>query len=201
MPEVQTIRLDEQLGLLLSHPLRVEIMVVLIEGRAAPAEITKLLGAKLSDVSYHVKQLLKMEFIELVDVEPRRGQNAHVYRAVLRPIWSNEEWGKLSQEERERYVAWTIQLSLRDVVMAIGCGAFQARPDAHTSRAPLLVDEQGWREINALLDNTLKASFKVEEESLERLSESGEKGIVVRSVMLCHELPAPEARPKRRSRA
>lgn len=189
-------RVDEQLVGLLSHPLRLKILVVLIERVAAPKEIATELKAKLSDVSYHVKQLVKLGFIEPVGEERRRGQVAHLYRAVMRPIWSSEEWAELSERERERYVAWVNQLWAYDVARAWAAGTFQARTDAHTSRAPYRVDEQGWRELNEILDAALAASREVEVRSAERLAEAGDGalGIPVRMAMFCIEMPPGEDR-------
>lgn len=182
---------DEQLVGLLSHPLRLEILVVLIERTAAPKEIAEELKAKLSDVSYHVKQLVKLGFIEAVGEEPRRGQVAHLYRAVMRPIWSNDEWAELSQEERERYAAWANQLWAYDLARAMAGRTFQARADAHTSRALYRVDERGWRELNKIMDDALAASREVEVESAKRLrATDGEGGsIPVRAAMFCIEMP------------
>lgn len=183
------IGIEEQISLLLAHPLRMEILVVLIERRAAPSEIKDLLKAKLSDVSYHVKKLLEMNMIELVKTEQRRGQMAHIYRAVMRPVWSNEEWEKLSQEERERYSAWTVQLLIQDVVLAISGRTFQRRGDAHTSRSILQVDEQGWHDLNEMHDELLAAGFRIEKESLKRLRKSKEESFPIRSVLFCFEVP------------
>lgn len=185
------IGVDEQLVRLLSSPIRMEILVVLIERTASPKEIAGQLKKKLNDVSYHVQELLKMGYIELVGEEPRRGQVAHLYRAVMRPIWNSDDWGQLSQEERERYAAWVVQLFNRDVVMALSARTFQARADAHTSRSLLRVDEQGWRDLNRIQDVALKAGFEVEAESVERLKNGGES-ISVRTVMFCFEAPPTE---------
>jgi hypothetical protein len=51
---------------------------------ASPKEIADETGHPLGTVSYHVRELLKLECIELVDTTPRRGAIEHHYRALAR---------------------------------------------------------------------------------------------------------------------
>lgn len=133
---------DKQLVHLVSHPVRVKALVVLVERTASPKEISVELHEKLSTVSHHIRELVKMGYIELVRTEPRRGAVEHFYRAVMRPIWSDAEWGALSLVERQRFSTWTMQLINGDVAVALSAGTFNARTDTHTSRTPMYVDEQ-----------------------------------------------------------
>lgn len=190
MPEI---RIDKQLFRLLKNPGLLEALVVLIERRASPSDIAEILRIKLSKAIYCVAQLEKMSLIEEVGTERRRGQTAHLYKAVMRPIWNSEEWAELSQDERERYAAWALQLFLRDVAIAWMARTFQARVDAHTSRSLLRVDEQGWRDLNRIQDEALKASHEVEVESDKRLRAAGKDAefIIVRTAMFCIEMPPP----------
>jgi hypothetical protein len=190
MPEV---RIDEQLFRLLKNPGLLETLVVLIERRASPSDIAEILKVKLSKAIYCVEQLEKMILIEEVGTERRRGQVAHLYKAIMRPIWKSEEWAELSQDERERYAAWAFQLFLRDVATAWMARTFQARVDAHTSRSLLRVDEQGWRDLNRIQDEALKTFHEVEVESDKRLSAAGDEAdlIIVRAGMFCIEVPPP----------
>lgn len=195
MPEI---RIDEQLFRLLKNHSQLEAFVILIERRASASDISRELGAKLNQVDYNLEQLEKMGLIEEVGTEQRRGNTATLYRAVTRPIWKSEEWGKLSQDERERYSAWVVQLFIRDVVFAWRARTFQARIDAHTSRAPLRVDEQGWHDLNRIQDEALEASREVEVESAERLRVAGDDGevICVRTAMFCVEMPPARAKSR-----
>lgn len=195
MPEIQ---IEKQLYRLLKNPDLLEVLVVLIERRASPSELVGVLEKKLPKMIYCVEQLEKMKMIELVDTERRRGQMAHVYRAVMRPIWKDEEWAELSQEERESYSSWAIQLFLRDVAIAWAGGTFQARVDSHTSRSPLRVDEQGWSDINRIQNEALAAFNEVEVESDKRRSKAGDDAdlILVRAAMFCIEMPSSLEPPK-----
>lgn len=189
MPEI---RIDEQLFRLLHNPGQLAALVALIEGPASKSDVAKRLDIKLNKADYDVGELEKMGLVEPIGTETRRGQPTTIYRAVMRPVWSNEEWGEISQDERERYVLWVQQLLLRDIATAWHARTFQARVEAHTSRSPLRVDEQGWVELSRIQDDALKASRDVEVESVERVREAGgeDKLINVRAAMFCFEMPA-----------
>lgn len=193
-PALPKIEVDQQLFRLLKNPGQLEALVILIERRASPSEIAETLGAKLNQVTYNVKELEKMGLVEMVGSESRRGQIASLYRAVMRPVWSSDEWEALGQDERERYVVWALQLFLRDVALAWKSGTFQARTDSHTSRSPLRVDEQGWYDLNRILDTALKESHEVEVESAERAGANGGGDLIpVRVAMFCMEMPGSDS--------
>ncbi len=195
-PALPKIDVDQQLFRLLKNPGQLEALVILIERRASPSDIAEELGAKLNQVTYNVKELEKMGLVELVDTESRRGQVASIYRAAMRPVWSSEEWEKLSQDERERYSVWALQLFLRDVALAWKSGSFQAREDSHTSRSPLRVDEQGWARVNEVLDEALKEIHEVEVESAERAAQAGDGELTpIRVAMFCIEMPTARSKP------
>ena len=196
LPEIRTeimpeIRIDDQLNRLLSNPTMLETFIDLIEKDGSPSDISKRLKMKFPKANYSVEKLEDMGLIEEVRTEKRRGQDAHIYRAVIRPIWKVEEWEELPQHERERLVVWVFQLFLRDVVLAWAAGILQARVDTHTSRSLLKVDEQGWCKVKEILDDALAAVQEVEVESADRLREAGDAGelILARAAMFLIEMP------------
>jgi len=192
MPEI---RIDEQLFRLLQNPGQYAALAVLIERPASKSDVAKELGARLNKADYDVRQLEKMGFVEAIDTERRRGMLTTIYRAVMRPVFSSEEWGKLSQDERERYVLWAQQLVLRDIAIAWRARTFQAREESHFSRSPLRVDELGWIRINKGLDDLLALSREAEVESVERAREAGDEGklINIRVAMSSFEMPSAAA--------
>lgn len=66
-----------------THPLRVQILEVLNEGRKlSPKELSQELGAPLSNVNYHVTELAKTDLVTLADERRVRGATEHFYSAV-----------------------------------------------------------------------------------------------------------------------
>jgi hypothetical protein len=172
-------------------------LAVLIEHSASKSDIARELGIKLNKADYDVGELEKMGFVEPVGTEMRRGQATTIYRAVMRPVFSSEEWGKISQDERERYALWAQQLVLRDIAVAWYARTFQARAESHTSRSPLRVDEKGWIRLNERLDGVLALGREAEVESVERAREAGDESKLfnVRVAMFSFEMPPGAENP------
>lgn len=189
MPEV---RIDEQLFRLLHNPGQLAALIALVESPASKSDIARELGIRLNKADYDVGELEKMGLVEPIGTEMRRGQKTTIYRAVMRPILDNEEWGELSQEDRERLVLWTYQLLLRDVTVAWRARTLQVRLESHNTRSLARVDEQGWIRLNEILDNTQEAVREVELESVERAREAGDESNLtnVRVALFCFEMPA-----------
>jgi len=82
----------------MSHPLRAAILRILAERTASPAEMARELREELSNVSYHAKQLVKLECAELVDTRVRRGAIEHLYRATERPLIETQQLLGLDEE-------------------------------------------------------------------------------------------------------
>jgi DNA-binding transcriptional ArsR family regulator len=88
----------------LAHPLRVEILRILDEGRSSPIELSRRLDAPLGVVSYHVRVLSDLGLIRLVKRTARRGAIEHHYAAapglglsVLTPSLDEDGRGALAE--------------------------------------------------------------------------------------------------------
>lgn len=153
----------------LAHPLRMELLAALNKRVASPKELAEELGERLPNVSYHVRVLLDAECIELVRTEPRRGALEHFYRAQMRPIFADEEWAKLPRSTRRSVSDVVLSQIWADTAEATRAGTFDARDDRHLSRSKLVLDEQGWTELNELLADTLHRAHDIQSESVTRL--------------------------------
>jgi DNA-binding transcriptional ArsR family regulator len=180
-------RLDQRLIKALAHPLRADILAVLNEGVASPNELAKRFGEGLSQVSYHVKVLHECDCIELVKTEPRRGAVEHYYRATARAFFADGDWNGLPEVVRSGMSASALRAAVEDVISALREGSFEARTDRHLSFTPLIVDEQGWWELMALLAETLDAVLEIQTESAGRLAGASEEGIPAALTMIGYE--------------
>ena len=68
----------------LAHPIRARVLELLAQAPGSPRELSLGLDAPLTTVSYHVRTLCRLGFIELLETVPRRGTLEHRYRAVAR---------------------------------------------------------------------------------------------------------------------
>ena len=113
----------------MSHPLRVRILAMLDERQASPNQLAGWLGASLGTVAYHVRTLLQLGLIELVDETRVRGAVEHHYRAIARPTVTAEAWAQASPIAKQAAVGSSLEV--------IGEYARLSRPPAaSTARRP-----------------------------------------------------------------
>jgi DNA-binding transcriptional ArsR family regulator len=183
----------KSLGAIVGHPLRAEIWTVLAEEIASPSELARRVGAKLSDVSYHVKVLRKNDVIELVDTRPVRGAVEHFYRASQRPLFEEAETVARSVENRNAFADHVLRTLFADAVLSLEDGIFSERPDHCVARVPLLVDEEGWRDLAGIYRQIIHDTVEIQAKCADRLA-SGGTGIKVTAFAALFERTSPSIR-------
>lgn len=163
--------ITQQLAKALAHPLRVRILSSLHKGISSPNQLAQELEEPLGNVSYHVKTLLEFGCVELVKTEPRRGAVEHFYRATERAFFSDSEWEKIPASARKGITGALLESIGHDATRALLAGTLDARKDSHISHTPLVLDEQGWKELNALLEQTLSRAIEIQGEAAARFAE------------------------------
>ncbi len=176
-----------------AHPLRVQILIILNERVASPNLLAQQLDQSLNLVAYHVRVLEKYDCIELVDTKQRRGATEHFYRATRRQFLSDSEWSKMPESLRPGLAGAVLKTVFEDLEAAVRTGSLDEIDDVHLSRTPMVVDKRGWKEIGELLGETLDRVLEIQAESSERISGSGEGGILSKVHLLHFKSPDPEA--------
>jgi DNA-binding transcriptional ArsR family regulator len=184
---------DPRIAKALSHPMRARILGILDERVASPNEIADMIGERLPNVSYHVRALLDLGCIELVDTAQRRGAIEHYYKAIVRPFFSDRDWKRLPRPGRQAISDVALQVIWEDVSAAMKAGTFEARTNRHLTHNDMVLDEQGWQELSKLLGKALADVERIESASTSRLKKSGEEGIPTTVVAMQFELPARHA--------
>jgi DNA-binding transcriptional ArsR family regulator len=184
----------------LGHELRVEILGILNERMASPNELSKELGEGLSQVSYHVKVLKDYKTITQVKTVPRRGAVEHYYRATSSAFLTDRDWHSLPASVRPGLSADLLELITGDAVRSLEEEVFDRREDRHMSRTPLLLDEEGWQEVQQCLGDALKGVLKAQKKASTRLNRSGEDGFNACVSLLGFELPEPPSQRKKASK-
>lgn len=174
-PELE---LDKRIAKSVSHPIRIGIMRILRERTASPSELAEALGEGVSHVSYHVSELCKYGAVELVDTKPSRGAIEHFYRATRSSLQriEDDEAEALSDSERNAILATSLQIVVSEALGAIASGNLHARHDIHTTWMFLELDEQGWREVTAILYRALNEVEAAKSMAADRLGEDGAEG-------------------------
>lgn len=153
----------------MSHPLRVRILAMLEERTASPKELSNQLDATLGTVSYHVRALHDLGFIELVRKTPVRGAIEHHYRAKTRPIITAEQWVAASPVAKQSAVASSLQVLSTYAQVAAGAGGFD-RSDARHQHLLVKVDAHGFEQMSRAIDKLLERITRIEANAAERLA-------------------------------
>jgi DNA-binding transcriptional ArsR family regulator len=177
----------------LSHPTRVGVISVLVEGPASARQLAEALEEPLNNVTYHVKQLRELGVIELDRTEPRAGGRVieRFYRATQRAYFDEDAWEVLGESERLGVLWSIIRLISKDIATAMAAGTFFDGYDANLSRSPMTVDREGWDEITDLVGRMTKELFEIEERATERCADGPPPDIHAKVEMLHFRSPAP----------
>ena len=183
-----SLRFDQDLVSALSHPLRVHILDALVEAEASPSDLAREVGLSVNYVAYHVKELEKLGYVELVKTEPRRGTVEHYYRAKRLFMLDDSEWERLPKPVKASFGAGIFSSIIDDVKEALEGDTFGSR-NSHMSRTRLRVDERGWDELMKTLEETMNRVLALRAECAERLEASGEEPIPVAVSITGFEAP------------
>ena len=181
---------DPRLVKALAHPIRIRIMAILEERTATPKQLAAELGLPLENVSYHVRALKEFGFIKLERTRQVRGAIEHHYRAAARPRVTRTAWEQIPQLVKTALVGAALGQIGRAVQDAAQQDGF-ARPESQVSRHSLVLDEQGYREASAVLDDALTQLDEISKASKRRAGRDG--GIKATAVAMLFDTAADPA--------
>jgi DNA-binding transcriptional ArsR family regulator len=117
---------NPRLAAAVAHPTRMHAMTILVDREASPKELAAEIGEPINNVTYHVKQLVKLGCVELVRTAPAKGGRVveHFYRATSNTWIGDEEWEALGPKERHIYTTTTVKALSADINEAIAAGTF-----------------------------------------------------------------------------
>lgn len=164
----------------MKHPLRARVLRLLVEREIqSPNELSRVLRADLSDVSYHVRRLEELECVELVRTRPVRGVVEHFYRATEWPMINSDEFESFDPIMAEDLVLHTYQRMIDDFVASRRARMVGFDRHFHLCRNPLIVDEEGFQEAMEMYEQCRLQLSEIERRSAERRAASGAPGIPV----------------------
>jgi DNA-binding transcriptional ArsR family regulator len=159
---------DPTIGLALSHPLRSEVLALLLERPASPSDLARTLNAPLGHTSYHVRRLSEMGLLSLVERKERSGVIQHYYSATVAQTDLREGW---QTRIADSHAADAAEL----VVSAARHGGFDA-DQIHLTRTPFPCDEEAWDGMVQVLSDVraalrrLAGGRRVDDSGLEDVS-------------------------------
>jgi hypothetical protein len=165
--------IDQRLVRALAHPLRVQILEVLTERVASPIGISEEIGSGLTDVAYHTRALDKCGCLELVDTARRRGATEHFYKALPNAFVGTPAWRRVPRAVRGGVSAATLQTFLDKAIAALDAGTLDGRDDTILRWMPLQLDQEGWKEVVAVMEEATNLILSAHLRSQDRLADSG----------------------------
>ena len=189
---------DQKLVRAIGHPLRLRLLTIFNERVASPSDLAAELGEPIGNVSYHTRILARLGCVELVRTKQVRGAVEHYYRAVVRPVFSDEDWAELPTSIRKSLAGAVLTEIADDMSAAAGEGGFD-RDDVHLSRTPLTLDRKGWQDLNELLQGIYQRALEIQAESAARLhSDGATESEAALMALLLFEPPTGEAHAAKR---
>jgi DNA-binding transcriptional ArsR family regulator len=152
---------DSSLLKALAHPVRAQALTILNQRVASPSELAAEIGQAVGYVAYHVRVLHELGMIELVRTRQVRGATEHFYRGAVQPYLGDEFWARLPEDARSGISVAGLDVLNQAIKEAFEAGTFDSRTDRHLSSISLDLDEQGWREANALLNYALEGLMRI----------------------------------------
>jgi len=173
MPEESsTESIDQRLVRSVSHPLRIKILEALSDHIASPNSLAEKFETDLSGVAYHTRELDRLGALELVDTGRVRGAIEHFYKATPNAFVGDPGWRKVPPSLLSGVSAATLQTFLDKAIAALEAGTLDGRDDTVFRWMPLCLDEEGWQEVVAIMEEATKLMLAAHLRSQDRLSES-----------------------------
>jgi hypothetical protein len=180
--------IDQRMVRALAHPLRVQILDVLSDRIASPNLISGELDVGLGHVAYHTRELDKYGCLELVTTAQRRGATEHFYKAAPHAFVGHPAWREVPSSMLGGVSAATLRTFLDKAIAALGAGTLDGREDTVFRWMPLLLDETGWKEVVASLEEATNLILAAHLRSQDRLGEDGQRDAVSTVIgMACFE--------------
>lgn len=192
----------------MSHPLRAEILRLLVEHEIlSPARCTTLIARgedlsvkkrqqMLANVSYHFRQLAELDCAEVVETKPVRGAVEHFYRATERHLIDRSEWEELDPRITEDLVSGNFGLILDDFAESQQARLVGSDGEFHVTRTPVSFDDKGVQEGLDACERCRNGMAEAERRSAERLAKKGGAGIPVSSSIAYFKLPSEAQKPE-----
>jgi predicted ArsR family transcriptional regulator len=156
------------LAAVVSHPTRRRCWGALLDRVMSPKQMAEEFGLPTHHVSYHVSALEKLGVVELVYTRPVRGATEHFYRLIDRYELREEEVEALGPEASADHLTLIYQLELADVAASLDSGKMVERTDHTAWRQPLALDEEGWKAVATLVQETAERIVELQVEAVER---------------------------------
>lgn len=184
-------KVDPQLKRALSQALRVEILERIATAPASPRQIADVVDEPLGRIAYHTAVLHRTGCVRPLDPDADTSASDCVYEiATLLP---SPPRLALSDAARGHALASVLRRIAEQGFAALTAGTLGSSPDHAASCESMRLDEQGWLETRAILEETVQRIAETRAAAARRLAASGEDGTPTTVALAAFEA-APDSR-------
>ena len=163
--------------------------MIAIRAGTTASTLAAELGVPAGRIRHQLRNLIRLGVVETVEETARRGVVERSYALAGDLILDDEEFDALPPEGKARIVNPILKGTVGDIARSVKAGLISRRSDRCVARTPILVDEEGWKQLARLHARTLDEVCRVRVESEQRLSEGDAEPIRTVSVLLFIEMP------------
>jgi DNA-binding transcriptional ArsR family regulator len=169
------------MAIAMSHPLRVKILYAMNspDRKCSATDICDQTGVDVRRLSYHMRELATLGFIEQVDERPVRGSLEKIYAPTKRLEAWDLEWSQMPDSLKAILSASALKTGVLALGAAIDSGTFGARDDSVLGQDTFWTDERGATEALAVLHQALADLLEVKADAKARLAETDEEGFLL----------------------
>jgi predicted ArsR family transcriptional regulator len=177
------------MAIAMSHPLRMRILYAMHspERRCSATDISDETDIDVKRLSYHMRELATLGFIEQVDERPVRGSLEKIYGPAKRLEAWDVEYSTMPSSLKRILAASALKTAVFALGTAIDKGTFEARGDAMLAQDTIRVDERGAQEAMAILEEALRSLLKIQDDAKTRLAEADEEGLLISYLLAGYE--------------
>lgn len=184
--------IDDELARAVGHPTRAQILAEANERVMSPSQFAKRHELDVSRVAYHFRQLEKYDCLELVAEVPVRGSTEHFYKATRRTLFDGKSWENLPETIKNKISGRTVTDLLEAIAEAMLEETFDECDDRALAWDKVLLDKQGWGEIEAIIRDAIFRTLKAASEAELRVIDSDEEGMLASWAFLFFKSPFKE---------
>lgn len=184
--------IDDELARAISHPTRAQILAEANERVMSPSQFAKRHDMDVSAVSYHFRQLEKFECLEVVAEVPVRGSTEHFYKATRRTLFDGKSWDNLPETIKNKISGRTVTDMLEAIAEAMLEETFDECEDRALAWDKVLLDKQGWTEVQAIFREAIFRTLKAASDAELRVEESGAQGMLASWAFMFFKSPFKE---------
>jgi DNA-binding transcriptional ArsR family regulator len=180
------------------HRLRLESLIILHERESSAADIADMLDEDVRVVTNHLRDLYDAGCIEFVGHKGDGNIKRAVYRAVTRPLISDEEYEEMSLDERHEINGVAVQWILAECLSSYRNNKMDRDEALCLITDAQLLDTEGRIELRDLLTafwssdsgdvlDALKSAQEIAARAANRMVKSGETGRTIVVTLMAFE--------------